>query len=294
MKARMRFLCYIVIALAFISTSLPAQAAGRDCNWLVAGRTYAFESEGFANSGGPQSLNAVGGMVTFLSNGKARGYVNLTVDGSPFGGTIDEEVSSYSFAWNLEQKPAVCTGTATLNGADLPSGNFVVVVSNAGERLEMLHNDAGVTLSFTALLMERGHCGDRTLDGPYSYNAKGWMSKNFVPGGDDRDYSGFVPFEFSGVISFHPKQAPADPTAPKGSALLTGWDNVLLDGVFVPRTYTGWYKVNSDCTSSMVLNDTLGNPPIHTNNYILRGAKGIAVINTDYGFVLSFSAWQAQ
>jgi len=43
-----------------------------------------------------------------------------------------------------------------------------------------------------------------------------------------------------------------------------------------------------------VLNDSLGNPPIHTSNYILRDAKGLLVINTDPGFVLSFNARQTQ
>jgi hypothetical protein len=67
---------------------------------------------------------------------------------------------------------------------------------------------------------------------------------------------------------------------------------VALNGLVVPRTYAGWYKVNRDCTTQALL-DSLGNPPTYIEVFIGKEGTSIAVVNVDPGVVLAFSATSA-
>lgn len=44
-----------------------------------------------------------------------------------------------------------------------------------------------------------------------------------------------------------------------GVGNLTGSDTVSIDGNVFPRTFTGTYTVNADCTATVVLTDEFGN-----------------------------------
>ena len=92
---------------------------------------------------------------------------------------------------------------------------------------------------------------------------------------------------FSGVINFD------------GKGSFSGSDRVSIAGALVtppgavPRTFTGTYTVGSSCVATMEMVDSIGNPPIHTEVFILQKGKAIQVVNIDDGTVLAFTATKA-
>jgi hypothetical protein len=310
MKVSTLLLCCFIVLTLVAAPYAQAQPSSLDCRYLIAGKTFAFTFGGYLDFSALGSLypNSGAGVVTFLPNGKVKGKLSLFV-GADIVRVVDAPFtsdSSYSVHWETSQKTAVCRGTASLNIQDI-AGDFMILVTNFGNRIEMIHNDLGITLTSTAWPMETDHCNNSSLQGSYSYNAKGWMlpPPPFPPVNPAQTLSGFIPFAFSGVITFVPGQEPENPVAPKHSALLKGWDYVIVDGAPSPmdmnrpailRTYTGWYKVNPDCTATMTLEDSIGNQgqyAITTENYILRGG-GLYVLNTNPGTALVFTSWKVQ
>jgi hypothetical protein len=305
MKALVSLLCVVICALSLVispnaTAQTFAQALGGDCGYMVAGKTFAFDFSGYFNFGPASSQfpNAGAGIVTFLPSGKAKGQLTLFVGADLFRVTdspIAPDMSSYSLQWDNSQVPAVCHGTASLNGPELPPGDFMVVVADRGNRLLMIHNELGITLTAEALPMHKGRCDNSTIRGTYTYDANGWiMPPPIFPAVDpSQTLTGFVPFAFSGAISFTPNVSATQSGAPKGSAYLKGWDFVLLDGMPTPRQYTGWYKVNPDCTAIMTLEDNIGNSgqfAINTENFILADGAALFAINTNPGTALVFTA----
>lgn len=292
------FVCVLTVAALLLSFS-PAVSA-TDCGYKVAGRTFGYQFGGFVNfgPGGDQYPNAGGGTFTFMPNGKIRGNLNLTVGPyPPSSGKIIEGLSSYKLSWDATRDPMVCVGTATVVSEVAPPSNFQIVVSQDGNQLNLIHNDLGITITFTAYDMTPGYCGNYTLRGTYAYNATGWMlpPPNLPPVDAKQTMGGFMPFAFSGALRFDSHKRPSPAAAgPEGSSYLEGWDLVALNGFEVPRKYVGWYKVNPDCSATMTLQDDIGNPPITTRVYILTDAEGLLVINTDQGLALSFTSWKVR
>jgi hypothetical protein len=279
-----------------------AQVHNADCSYLIAGRTFAQLFEGYINLGPDAGVlpNAGGGVLTFQPHGKVTGTLDLTVGLFiyPKNGRVPQD-GTYHVVWDTGKEPTVCTGTAAITSTLTGTDHFQLVVSSDGERVEMIHTDLGLTLDFTLTPMHTGRCDNNTLRSVYSYSAKGWIAPPPFPPDNNLGQllNPFIPFAFSGAISFDPhRPAPSEPPgAPPGSAYLQGWDTVSLNGSVVPvlRTYTGWYKVNRDCTSTGAFVDNLGNPATHTEVFIGKEGTSIAVVNVDPGVVLAFSATSA-
>ncbi len=158
--------------------------------------------------------------MTFLPNGKmtnletiSMGLVGLNKD-LLFEGT-------YSLVWDTGKKPAVCTGTAeettTLFGAPL-TDHFQLIVSQDGQRVEMIHKDTGLMASATMLPMNTWGCHNSTIAGKYTDNAAGWalMPQGAFPA--DQTLAGYVPFVFSGPFRFYPGVAPSKSAFPDSVA----------------------------------------------------------------------------
>ena len=292
-----------VLLMLAISPLSSAQIPNADCSYLIAGRTFAQLFDGYFNSGllengGGVLPNAGGGVLTFHPHGRLTGKLTLTV-GQLFEAQDVPLLSdsNYSLEWDTTKHPILCTGTATTD--DIMSGphKFQLVVSSDGTRVEMFHTDFGLALGVSLNLMPPGRCNNRSLQSTYSYNAKGWMvpppPPDFPAQSATQLLNDFMPFAFSGAIKFDPNRpAPSEPPdAPPGSAYLEGWDTVSLNGVIVPRTYTGWYLVNADCTSTQAFVDGQGHST-HVEAFVTKEGT-LQIVNVDpveAGLVLAFTA----
>jgi hypothetical protein len=289
-----------ILVFSAMSQYSPAKAHNPDCSYFVAGRTFSQLFHGYFNFGPDSGVvpNAGGGILTFERHGKLTGTLTLTV-GSLFQAQDlpIQPGSTYTLTWDTSKKPVACTGTAIIIDPATGASNFQLVVSNDGKRVEAIHTDFGLTAGLTLTLMSPGGCSNETLRSAYVYNAKGWMvpPPPLPPQSPVQLLNGFMPFVFSGALSFDPSRpAPSEPPgAPEGSAYMEGWDTVSLNGFVVPRTYVGWYKVNPDCTSTQAIIDNIGNPPLPIEAFIGKGARSIDIVNvnpTEAGIVLEFSA----
>ncbi|MGB9104102.1 MAG: hypothetical protein WCC59_05030 [Terriglobales bacterium] len=292
---RTAFLLIAVFAIAMTAPVCFAKEHGADCSGLIKGRTYAQLFDGYINLAGVLP-NAGGGTLTFHPHGRVTGTITLTVGlflYPQFEHAPVPQDGTYQLAWDTSKQPAVCTGTAEISSEVTGTDNFQLVVSSDGKRVEMIHTNPGLTLDLTLIPMHAGKCSNHTLRSVYSYSAKGWITFPPFPSNNfGQLLNPFLPFAFSGAISFDPDRVPSGfpGDVPAGSAYLEGWDTVSLNGDIVPRTYTGWYKVSPDCTATSALVDSITQVPTNVEVLIMEHAKQIGVINTDQGFALAFTA----
>jgi hypothetical protein len=260
-------LWFLAVIVALLVQSISANAATNDCSWMLADRTFAHQFGGYGNFYDVIGKNFGGGYFEFGHNGKYKGMTTLGV--AQFAFLKDLPVSgTYTAEWNFATTPPTCAGQMVEDG---PMGNVMqFVVGARGQSLELMHVDEnGLVLGITALPMHTDRCSLGTLHSVYTYNAKGWiLPPPLPPGFPMPTVGGFAPIGFSGAISFD------------GRGHLKGWDTVSINGMIMPRTFSGNYSVGPNCVSSMTMVDTIGNT-IHTENFILKYGKAIQVVNTD-------------
>ncbi|HEV2134651.1 MAG TPA: hypothetical protein VGR47_10375 [Terracidiphilus sp.] len=288
---------FVEVAFLLITPALLAQRPGTDCSKLVVNRTYVNSFEGFNNF--PLAFQAIGipvppgvgiepvgggGTVTFLPGGKvamketiAIGLMGLNKDASMPG--------TYSLTWDASKDPIVCTGsitgTETVAGMSMPI-HFQLIVSPDGQQVQMIHTDTGLMVGVTTQQISHNACSNFSIGATYSYNAMGWLlvGPGTVP--PEQMVGGYIPFAMSGAMRFYP-QTPASvsdfPESPSGAKLVKAWDTPSQGGQILPRTMTGWYLVNHDCTGMIVLRDSLGNPDFQLEMFI--GAEGQTVYFTN-------------
>jgi hypothetical protein len=268
MKAGKSILWLLAVLLVFVLSYSPsAIASDHDCSSLLAGRTFAHQFSGYGNFYSVVGQNFGGGYFAFGDDGRYTGLTTLGVAQMAF--LKDMPVTgTYTAHWNFDTTPPTCAGQLVEDGN---MGNVLqFVVGENGDALEFMHVDQnGLVLGITALPMHTGKCSLSTLDSTYTYNARGWiLPPPLPPQVPMPTVDGFAPFGFSGAISFD------------GRGHLKGWDTVSINGLIMPRKFTGTYTVAKNCVSTMILNDTIGNT-IHTENFILKHGKGLLVVNTD-------------
>jgi hypothetical protein len=253
---RFHHFVFVFAAVALLLTAHPlnAQNQGQNCSNLVINHSFTQGFEGFLNEGGGPVPTAGAGFVTFLPHGMVKGQVTLAI-GGPIGLlrdlVFDNTSSSYSLSWDTTKTPAICSGTMTLIVKNGPVFDFQLLVTQDGQQIEMIHTDPGLIVGVTGFPVDIPGCSNTTLNGKYSYNTKGWA---LAPPGVPPALAGYIPLAMSGAIEFHPRVSP-----PSTSGFVVWWDTASANGIIVPRTGTGSYKVNPDCTGTMVLTDpTLG------------------------------------
>ncbi len=268
----------LFVAILLVAQVATAQAikGGMDCNILVAGRTFSHQFSGFWNIGAIVP-NAGAGYFKFQAGGKVTGSVTTMIGNIVLLEDLPQQ-GTYSLKWDTSTSPAVCKGTLKLDDYV-----FQMVVTDGGNAIEYMNVDENwLVVTFTGTpvkpMFAAPNCSQASLKGTYSYNARGWIMPPF-PLPVLSEAFPFAPFGFSGVLNFD------------GMGNITGWDTVSLEGVVVPRTFTGTYTMNGNCVATSMISDSMGNPPIHTKNYLTKNGKAMHVINTDFpSTVLAFTA----
>jgi hypothetical protein len=74
-----------------------------------------------------------------------------------------------------------------------------------------------------------------------------------------------------------------------GSGNVSGSVAFSANGTLLAATYTGTYTVNSDCTATASINDSLGEH-LHESGVVLKGGAEIRFIGTDPGAEISRDA----
>jgi hypothetical protein len=107
-------------------------------------------------------------------------------------------------------------------------------------------------------------CTDASLRGSYGYSFDGTVM-------------GIGPTAGSGVITFD------------GEGNLSGADTLSLNGTIIPRTLTGTYTVQANCTGSVTLEVSTGDI-FHLAFVIVDSRRELRFIQTDAGTVITGAA----
>jgi hypothetical protein len=107
-------------------------------------------------------------------------------------------------------------------------------------------------------------CTDASLHGSYGYSFDGTVI-------------GIGPAAGSGVITFD------------GEGNLSGADTLSLNGTIIPRTLTGTYAVQANCTGSVTLEVSTGDI-FHLEFVIVDSGRELRFIQTDAGTVITGAA----
>ncbi|HTQ54368.1 MAG TPA: hypothetical protein VMI94_07900 [Bryobacteraceae bacterium] len=247
MKHRTAWLhhAFVFVSVVFLLAASPLEAQLRsgDCSHLVVNRSFSQQFQGFFNMG-ILVPTAGAGFITFLPGGKMKGSVTLAIGelGVIPDITFDSNASQYSLSWDQTKTPAVCSGTITLIAAGEPPFDFQLVVTEGGQQVEMIHTDAGLTVTVTGLPVPTRGCSNRAVGATYSYTMTGWglatPDLSFPP---EQMLSGYYPFAFSGAMELD------------ASGGTVWWDTASLNGTIMTRSGTGSYAVKPDCTGTLVL-----------------------------------------
>ncbi len=116
-------------------------------------------------------------------------------------------------------------------------------------------------------------CSTATLNGTYTYLLKGAVYLS--------TYETFSPFTDMGNLTIN------------GSGSLSGSSSASFAGDILPRTITGTYTVNSNCTGSTTLTDNVIGTT-HFNFSISNNGQSMTLIEADSGYVVSGDAHPLQ
>jgi len=302
-KARFHIVVLASLLVVLLAPALRAQTTGADCSYLVAGHSYANTFAGFMNTVeflgstlGNYALlpNAGAGVMTFQTGGTVKNTESMMI--ADFGVFPRADVSgTYSLKWDTSKAPVLCTGTAHLTGVanQMPLvDDFQLTVTPDGQRVEMIHTNAGLIVQTITRPAEPRGCRNSTIAGAYTYSTAGWAIGQFYTNDPAQMLSGYIAGAMSGAFQFYPHRPAPDGFAdvPDGASALTAWDTLSINGgmpsgtTFAPvhRKMTGWYKVDPrDCSGTMVVRDDAGNPDFRVNFYIGKDGKFLAAVNVN-------------
>ena len=155
--------------------------------------------------------------------------------------------AEYSLNWDPNKNPIACSGTLQIKlDYGWPIGvmplNFQMVVQQEGRRIAIMHTDPGLIIDYLAVPVETS-CKTSTVSG-WALAPTGTPATQLL--------NGYVPFVFSGVMEFNSNVDSLAAGEEPGSGSVKDWDTLVVNGVLTQRNTTGWYKVNRDCTGTMV------------------------------------------
>jgi hypothetical protein len=76
-----------------------------------------------------------------------------------------------------------------------------------------------------------------------------------------------------------------------GAGNITGTDTVNIDGTPTRgRKFTGTYTVNADCSGTMILKDSSGNPITNMDMVVTNGGKDVVLVDYDPNLILHGTA----
>jgi hypothetical protein len=91
--------------------------------------------------------------------------------------------------------------------------------------------------------------------------------------------AGYLPFAMNGAMEFNPNTFRFNNPVP-GSGLVALSDTVSANGIIVPRTAGGWYKINPDCTGTMALTDPNLGEDFQLELFVSKDAGSVYFVNT--------------
>lgn len=237
-----------------------AQPVAPSCTVSDFSGPYTYAIRGWIYVGGTPVPYAEAGLINANGNGTATGKSTFSSGGVVVHRT---ETGTYSVG-------AGCVGTVTVKDNFGNIGTESMTLVNNGQSALFLNTTPGTVVTG---YIYRGQqtCSGSAVSGPYVYSVNGF---GFTTSG------ALVPVAYSGSLSA------------TGSGGLQGSDyisNVNGNGITVPRTYTATYTVNSDCSGSEVVKDSLG-LTADLDFYVAAGGSRVDFIQTDTGLVISGEA----
>lgn len=244
-------------ALTLFPALLGAQTNPGACTMASISGAYGYTIGGlsFAPNG---SIGVYTETGTFTADGNG----NLKGNGTYSIATLASHSLTGTYTVNSD-----CTGTLTYtDNSNLPT-NVTLVVGFNGDDLRYLESDTGSDVSGRARRLKTG-CSNASFAGSYHFRNGGYA---FDSAGNP------YYFDDGGKLV-------AD-----GNGGLTATDTVTVSGTITPRTQTGTYTINTDCTGSASLTDSGGHGS-HFNLTLVGPQHEVQLLDTDAGTVLSGTA----
>jgi uncharacterized protein (TIGR03437 family) len=241
------------------TTSGTAQPLAPSCEVSAFSGPYTYAVNGWIYVDGVPVPYADAGRIVADGNGNFTGKSTFSAGGEIFPRTL---TGTYTVN-------AGCAGTVNVSDNLGNSNTLAMTLVNNGQQALSLDTTPNTVITGT---MYRGQetCSNATLSGGYVYSINGF---GVAPGV-------LVPAAYSGMGTAN------------GNGTLQGADyisDVDGDGITQPRTYTATYTVNSDCSGSEVVKDSLGETE-GLDFFIADQGSRVEFIQTDAGLVFSGEA----
>ncbi len=222
---------------------LANRLGARHCTNGTASGTYGYRMSGQIIGVGPILVN---GLFTHNTDGTMSGNVYLNIAG--------QTIPNASWTNGTFIISDDCTGSGTFFVAALNQQiTYNFIATDGGRQIDLLNTNAGNAFHGVGRrISQHGRapsCTNGTVLGSYGYRLEGSLT-------------GVPVFVGSGLVS----HAPGDGV----TGVITGKDTNGFNGQFVPRTFQGTYKLNSDCTGTGSYTDSLNN----TINYVFVALDG--------------------
>ena len=236
-----------------------AQPLAPACDATAFSGPYTYAVSGWLAAGG-------GVYVPYADSGRmvANGQGSFTGKSTYSAAGIVERRSlsaTYSIGSN-------CAGTMSVTDSLGNSGTLAITVVNNGQQVLFVETTPGTVVAGRAY---RGQfaCGNGSASGPYDYSISGFGVSPGV----------LVPVAYAGSLNAN------------GSGSLQGADALSVGGVVNSRTISATYSVNSDCSGSEVVTDSLGNTE-DVDFFVTDQGGQVKFIQTNNGLVISGQAQQ--
>jgi len=221
------------------------------CNNASASGSYQASISGFGVSPGAIVPVAYAGELTTNGSGSLQGS-----DAISQGGVVNSRTYSANYSVNSD-----CSGSEVVKDSLGETANVDFFITDQGGNVEFIQTDTGLVISGQAQQVASGTCSNATVNGAYGYALEGWLSP------------------LTGV-------AGAGLNVADGSGHFTGAATDSFGGTIEPSTLSGTYQVNSDCSGTSTLTDSLGNTSHFRNTISPDGQRGFS-IETDAGTTIT-------
>jgi len=237
-----------VVVLGTLLCAQPAAPAKGCSNATVHGR-YGFAINGTIN-GNP--ITTVGQMAT-NGNGTIAGMETVSNNGA-----ISNDLPILGeYTINPD-----CTGTAAITPQGGTKSTYNLTVISGGTEIDLVETDNGTVESGNAKAKGPKACSSSALKGAYGLQGSGTEV-------------GFGPLVFGGQIVFH------------GDGTLDGTETISVNGgIASGLKITGAYKVDKRCFGGAVI-FVNNQGPVHLNLAAVNGERGVYLIQTDAGSLVS-------
>jgi uncharacterized protein (TIGR03437 family) len=258
----MRLHTFIALTIAgWLSLAAPAGAQPRvgglvSCDLTNIGGSYGTAFSGFAGT----IPVATYGLITSDGHGSLSGSGTESL-----GGAIHSVVTSGTYTIT-----SACTGTSTIQDSLGNVTHFAFTINSNGGVIEFVETDSGTTVSGVAQPLAAG-CDASAFSGPYTYAVRGWLAVDGT----------YVPYADAGRF------------LPNGSGSFTGKSTYSAGGVVERRTLSGTYSLNSGCTGTANVTDSLGNAGTVAMTVVNNGQQ-VLFVYTTAGSVVAGTAYRGQ